>query len=68
MISLHTKRDAMKKSGDSICPRIRKMLDKSIDESGYCSATWGGGHQFQVKMRGDTYVVNIDQKTCTCRK
>ena len=29
---------------------------------------WVRGNEFKVKMRGDTYVVNIDSRTCTCRK
>ena len=48
--------------------RIRRKLHDNIKESGNCEMIWNGDSGFEVGYKGDTYVVDLEKKTCPCRK
>ncbi|GAA0165464.1 hypothetical protein LIER_39988 [Lithospermum erythrorhizon] len=52
-----------------ICPLIQKLLeDNKINASAY-SQVWNGGNEFEVyHVNGEKQVVDMGNKTCTCRK
>ena len=47
-------------------PRIRKKLHKNKEESWKCSVIWNEAAGYEIVYYGDTYVVNLDQKSCVC--
>ncbi|XP_050233427.1 uncharacterized protein LOC126681914 [Mercurialis annua] len=51
-----------------VCPKILKKLDKIIDEGWKYTATPTGGPQVQVSGPGGQFVVNLPERTCTCRR
>jgi len=67
---LQRKRDEIKKQPNHICPRIQAKLEKSKDMTRGWEAIWAGGVEFGVKF-GNTevkFVINLQQKTCSCRE
>ena len=58
----------MKQVGD-LCPKIKKKLEESKLLSGMCITQWSKGTKFQVEARGEEqYVVDLVEKTCSCKK
>uniref|UniRef100_A0A8R7UUS5 SWIM-type domain-containing protein n=1 Tax=Triticum urartu TaxID=4572 RepID=A0A8R7UUS5_TRIUA len=51
----------------SICPKIRKKLNKNIDMSNNCTTLPAGQHIFHVKGMIGEYEVNIQKEECSCR-
>ncbi|XP_058747460.1 uncharacterized protein LOC131620408 [Vicia villosa] len=57
-------------SGD-ICPRIQMVLEKNKRNAAHWTPTWHGDDDmaiYGVTNGIDTYVVNLKQETCACRK
>ncbi|KAH7859750.1 hypothetical protein Vadar_004989 [Vaccinium darrowii] len=52
----------------TICPRIRNKLEATKKWVGECDAMYSGGTIFEVITVLGTYIVDIGQKTCSCRK
>ncbi|KAJ1406839.1 Zinc finger, SWIM-type [Sesbania bispinosa] len=49
-----------------ITPRIRKVLDITMQDRRVCKATYAGDDEFQVKDGFTTFVVNLRAQTCGC--
>ncbi|XP_031375322.1 uncharacterized protein LOC116189751 [Punica granatum] len=62
------KRDLFVCSTDALCPRIRLIVEENKERSRSCLPTHAGDWKFQVKEFGNTYVVDLPAKTCSCRK
>lgn len=63
------KNEAAQKYTGLLCPKIQKKLDKIIDESNRCWARHAGGPKYQVSCGpADQHVVDLELKTCSCRK
>lgn len=68
MIRIQKKRDSIAKCQTTHCPKILKKLEKSKTLSWAYTTTWSGGHQYQVMGPEGQFVVDNEQKTCTCRR
>ncbi|KAL0423308.1 UNVERIFIED_CONTAM: hypothetical protein Sradi_0865600 [Sesamum radiatum] len=52
-----------------ICPKIRKVIEKNIDKAADCIPIKSDDWHYEVACYdGATYVVNLQNHTCTCRK
>ena len=47
-------------------PRIRKKLHLNKEESWKCSIIWNGAAGYEILYYGDSYVVNLENKSCIC--
>ncbi|XP_057768394.1 uncharacterized protein LOC130988529 [Salvia miltiorrhiza] len=52
---------------DRLCPMINKKLEKMKFQSRNMNTIPALGDKFEVDDEGEKYVVNIPQRTCTCR-
>ena len=69
MERIHRQRDSIKKYKWTICPRIQKRFEDIKVESVAFIAKWNGDDKFEVVgMSGEQKTVNIQDKTCSCRK
>lgn len=70
-LRIATKKYALGKCKGIISPNIQKVLEKIKREVGGWSATWHCDEDFvifRVSNGIDTYVVNLLQKKCPCRR
>jgi hypothetical protein len=49
-----------------ITPKIRKVLDTTMQDGRICKLTYAGDDEFQVKDGFTTFVVNLRSRTCGC--
>ena len=57
------------KSVGPLTPSVTKILDKIKTAANQYSAQWNGADKYQVKGPwGDQVVVNLEQRSCSCRK
>lgn len=64
-----TKRQGMLDYVGKFTPKATKLIALSKDEATrYCVPYWGGGETFEVDHFGHTYIVNLDARSCGCRK
>ena len=69
MDRMRIKREWMKKRTDVICPKIQKKLEKAKNEIAANIARHSDDKRFEVQhIYGGTYVVDLERRTCTCRK
>ncbi|XP_050216210.1 uncharacterized protein LOC126667282 [Mercurialis annua] len=68
MRRIHDKQIFGSKINSRLCPKIRKKLDKIIEEGWNYTAHPAGSPQVQVIGPGGQFVVNLDERTCTCRR
>ncbi|XP_068329819.1 uncharacterized protein [Pyrus communis] len=69
IMRIQMKRDIIVNKVGDLCPKIKKKLEEAKIQSGRCIAQWSGGFKFQVDAgRGEQYVVDLVEKTCSCRK
>lgn len=59
--------EAMKRCKDPICPKIKKRLDLLRGEKGWI-ARYCGNKNFEIVGPHEQYKVNLENKTCGCRK
>ncbi|KAF7144294.1 hypothetical protein RHSIM_Rhsim05G0107300 [Rhododendron simsii] len=59
--------EAMKRCKDPICPKIKKRLDLLRGEKGWIARYCGNGN-FEIVGPYEQYKVNLENKTCGCRK
>ncbi|XP_057478210.1 uncharacterized protein LOC130765725 [Actinidia eriantha] len=53
----------------NICPRIFKKLEKNKKKAMACDVIWAGEAVFEVTVSSiRTYIVDIGQRVCSCRK
>jgi hypothetical protein len=62
------KRELIRAMDGNIGPKIQAKLEFEEDESSHCSCTYAGSGLFEVESRGMRFVVNVEDKTCGCRK
>lgn len=69
MERLHMKRDFMLKRDCLIYPQIIRKLNFSIEATKFCKSTWTGADECEARdIDGGQWVVNMVQKTCSCRR
>jgi hypothetical protein len=47
---------------------IRKKLEKEGDEANNCFCTYAVNHMFEVECLGRRFVVDVNGRSCGCRK
>ena len=53
----------------NICPKTFKKLEKTKKKAMACDVIWAGETVFEVTVSSiRTYVVDIGQRVCSCRK
>jgi len=58
-----------KKCVGPLAPTATKLLDKNEKQAVEYRARWNGGEKYQVAGPwNDQHVVDITERTCTCRK
>ena len=62
------KEEALGKWTGLLCPKIQKMLDGEKEEAAKCTVIPSTSTRFQVSHYMDVLEVDIEKKTCTCRK
>lgn len=62
------KRDLLRSTTARWCPKIMKKLVKNIDFAVHFAPIYSGGPSVQVNGFGNQYVVDMNAKTCTCRR
>ncbi|KAL2944418.1 putative protein FAR1-RELATED SEQUENCE 10 [Bienertia sinuspersici] len=58
----------MEKNPFEICPTVQAKLEKEKEEAAHCLTLPSNVNQFQVNHRMDSLAVDLQAKTCTCRK
>lgn len=57
----------MKEWDDQLCPKAIFVLEKNKDQHRFWSTTFNGDKEFEVNNGPNGYVVDFNDKTCTCR-
>jgi hypothetical protein len=68
MTRVVNKQDEGEKFSGPICPKISKKLSKFTDLSAECYVLPAGAGVFDVKFRDKEYIVELLNKSCTCRR
>ncbi|XP_048133592.1 uncharacterized protein LOC125314714 [Rhodamnia argentea] len=69
MERIHKQRDGLANYNGVICPKIREILELQKKNSASWIPSWNGEDEFELSgPYGDKRVVNIRQRTCSCRK
>ncbi|XP_034208179.1 uncharacterized protein LOC117621734 [Prunus dulcis] len=69
MRRIQWRRDKMSNWPHQICKNIFDHVQQKKLEVCNCTVQWSGGPKYQVYAgRGDQYVVDLDNHTCSCRK
>ncbi|KAL3537235.1 hypothetical protein ACH5RR_000601 [Cinchona calisaya] len=51
------------------CPRVFKKFEKEKNKTNICIPRCAGRHKYKITcMYGDQYAVDLEQRTCTCRR
>ncbi|KAL0367400.1 UNVERIFIED_CONTAM: hypothetical protein Sradi_3630100 [Sesamum radiatum] len=56
----------MEKYSGEICPNILKKVNKQQQIARNCFVRWCGGTKYEVDYYINTFVVDLQKKTCTC--
>lgn len=68
MSRIEKRRSKMRLCGGRLCPRIKKRLAQIAEMSNECSLHFSGGPRWQVDYRSDSYVVDLEERSCACRR
>ena len=68
MVRFYNKRKEAENWPGSICPKIRKRVEKNIELSATCMVSGAGDGIFQVDNKNRTYIVDIKEESCTCKR
>ncbi|CAL8084610.1 unnamed protein product [Prunus armeniaca] len=69
MRRIQWRRDKMSSWPLQICKNIFDHVQQKKLEACNCTVQWSGGPKYQVDAgRGDQYMVDLDNYTCSCRK
>lgn len=52
----------------SLGPKIPAKLEKEEDGANHCWCTYAGEGLFEVECKDKWFVVNVEGRTCGCRK
>ena len=67
MQRMYSMNQKAKKLNDTVCPAIRKYLERLINKQRYWEVLVGGYQVFEVRKSDEAFGVNLAEKTCTCR-
>ncbi|KAL0413356.1 UNVERIFIED_CONTAM: hypothetical protein Sradi_1537300 [Sesamum radiatum] len=57
-----------KKWKDTLCPKIKKLLQKNVDKIGDCIPIKSNDRHYQISCYdGSQFSVDLEMRTCTCR-
>ncbi|XP_059432949.1 uncharacterized protein LOC132166186 [Corylus avellana] len=62
------KKELISSMEEALGPKIIKKLEKEEDEASNCWCTYAGQGMFEVECMGKKFVVDVDGRTCGCRK
>ncbi|KAK9279887.1 hypothetical protein L1049_013570 [Liquidambar formosana] len=65
---IQAKRQIMLRAKGLLCPKIHDKLEKLIEDSRNCIVTYAGEQMYEVECLPRTYIVNLQRRTCLCRK
>ncbi|KAL2523865.1 Uncharacterized protein Adt_08919 [Abeliophyllum distichum] len=68
MKRIQTQRDKMKMVVGPLCPKIYVKLATNVDVAAGSIVDWSGGAQWYIQSRDGEYVVDLESRTCTCKK
>jgi SWIM zinc finger len=68
MKRLVVKREAATKWTGVLCPKVQAIIDKEKDEAIKCGVHPSSSTVFQVSYYLDTVEVDLERRSCTCRK
>ncbi|KAL2903319.1 Gag-Pol polyprotein [Bienertia sinuspersici] len=68
MQRLALKKQEMEKSTSMICPRVQTKLEKNKDEAAKCHVMPSTSTIFQVNYYLDSLTVDLEARSCTCRR
>ncbi|XP_057250649.1 uncharacterized protein LOC104893349 [Beta vulgaris subsp. vulgaris] len=68
MQRLVKKKQEMEKSASLICPRIKTKLEKEKIKAAFCDVLPSTETLFQVNHQLDSLIVDLEARTCTCRR
>ncbi|XP_056683534.1 uncharacterized protein [Spinacia oleracea] len=68
MQKLVLKRQQMEKSTSILCPRIKQKLEKEKEKAANCDVIPSTDTLFNVNYYPDQLVVDLEARTCSCRK
>ncbi|XP_074343263.1 uncharacterized protein LOC141682465 [Apium graveolens] len=70
MKRIQVRRDKLASRETIICPSALKKLEKAIQYAGNCAVSWSGATKYLVTCTngGHELVVDLHNRTCTCRK
>ncbi|KAL2484727.1 MuDR family transposase [Abeliophyllum distichum] len=68
MKQIQCRRDKMRREVGPLCPKIHAKLVNNMEMASGSQVDWPGGTQWYVRSRDGEFVVDIDSRTCTCRK
>ncbi|CAL1384354.1 unnamed protein product [Linum trigynum] len=66
MVRVVVKYKMLLDSTDVLCPRIRKRVEKEKALARLCTARQNLNDKCEVKMGGAGYIVDLEDKSCTC--
>lgn len=58
----------MGKSKSVVCPRIQAKLELEKEKAANCDVLPSGDNLFQVRYYLDSLTVNLEARTCSCKK
>ncbi|KAL0320080.1 UNVERIFIED_CONTAM: hypothetical protein Sradi_5269500 [Sesamum radiatum] len=66
---LQSRRDTSVRWHGPLCPKVQKVIEKLKNDTRTCISTYAGGSKFEVRdMYGGQNAVDINMKTCSCRR
>ncbi|XP_044373549.1 uncharacterized protein [Triticum aestivum] len=68
MARVYSKKEEAGKWHGTICPKIRKRLQRHVEAANTCTADPAGLGIFQVNDRGADFEVDIRLRTCSCKR
>jgi len=68
MVRFYNKRKEAENCPGSVCPKIRKRIQRNIELAATCMVSGAGDGIFQVDNRNRTYIVDMKEESCTCKR
>ena len=68
MVRFYNKRKEAENWPGSVCPKIRKRIQRNIELAATCMVSGAGDGIFQVDNRTKTYIVDLKEESCTCKR
>ncbi|XVF09340.1 hypothetical protein REPUB_Repub07fG0083900 [Reevesia pubescens] len=68
MVKIVKKREECKKWKRILGPNIWTAIEKNSEIVNRYSITWNGEDGYEIDLGDDRFKVNLDEKTCSCRR